>query len=203
MHAGVRQAAELFYRVIVIKINPSPHGKGLVTVLNDVASSRVKIDVPPKKIDQIAGELFTSMFVLESEFTFKPVVGKEYYLYRKDGRFRLSMVGPDQWLGEMLGQFIGRCVLEIDITWTIEMDNRAAQDKRLSMFIQKKKWDFEKALETSEHLEDMLPVFCESLPYYRRLFASALANSLAISMQLSGIRDLTYSQAKGMLENKQ
>ena len=37
--------------------------------------------VHPKKIDQIAGELFTSMFVLESEFTFKPVIDKEYYLY--------------------------------------------------------------------------------------------------------------------------
>jgi hypothetical protein len=47
----------------------------------------------------------------------------------------------------------------------------------------------------------MLPVYCASLPYYQRLFASALASSLGISMQLSGIRELRYSDAKGLLED--
>ncbi|MDH4027401.1 MAG: hypothetical protein OEU95_01040 [Nitrospirota bacterium] len=46
--------------------DPNPQGKGLVPVLNDVASSRAKIDILPRKIDQIAGELFTSVFVLGS-----------------------------------------------------------------------------------------------------------------------------------------
>jgi hypothetical protein len=181
---------------------PNPQGKGLVPVLNDVASSWPRIDVPPKKIDQIAGELFTSMFVLESEFAFRPVAGKDYYLYRKDGRFRLSLVGPDQWGGGLFGRFIGRCVLERDITWTLEMDERAAKDQQLNEFIQIRKRDFETLLETAEQLGDTLPVYCESLPYYQRLFASALANSLGKSMQLSGIKDLTYNEVKGLLENK-
>lgn len=180
--------------------NPNPQGKGLVPILSDVASSRAKINIPPKKIDQIAGELFTSMFVLESEFAFKPVMGKEYYLYRKNKRFRLSLISPDQWAGELFGWFIGRCVLEKDITWTLEMDERAAEDQELTRFIQKKKKAFEKSLETAGQLGDTLPVYCASLPYYQRLFASALASSLGISMQLSGIKDLTYSEAKGLLE---
>lgn len=180
--------------------NPNPQGKGLVPVLSDVASSRAKVKVPPKKIDQIAGELFTSMFVLESEFSFKPVVGREYYLYRKDGRFRLSLVGPDQWAGGMFGMFIGRCTLERDITWTLEMDERAAADRILNQFIHEKRRAFERALETAEQLGDVLPVYRDSLPYYQRLFASALACSLGISMQLSGIKGLTYDEAKGLLE---
>ena len=181
--------------------NPNPQGKGLVPLLNAVASSRVKITIPPKQIDQIAGELFTSMFVLGSEFAFKPVAGKEYYLYRKDSRFRLSLVGPDQWPGDLFGQFIGMCRLEKDITWTLEIDERAAQDQVLNQYIQGKKRSFDKAVEKAEQLGDILPVYCASLPYYQRLFASALANSLGISMQLSGIKGLTYAEAKGLLED--
>jgi hypothetical protein len=179
--------------------NPNSQGKGLVPVLSDVASSKTKIDPPPKKIDQIAGELFTSMFVLESEFAFKPVVGKEYYLYCKDGCFRLSLVSPDQWAGELFGRFIGRCVLERDITWTLEMDEEAAKDQRLNHFIKEKKKVFEEAMEAAGQLGEILPVYCEQLPYYQRLFASALAGSLGRSMQLSGIKELTYSEAKGLL----
>lgn len=183
-----------------MKTNPNPQGKGLVPILNDVASSRPKIDIRPKKIDQIAGELFTSMFVLESEFAFKPVVGSEYYLYQKNRRFRLSLISQDQWAGELFGRFIGKCILEGDITWTIEMDKHAAEDRTLIQFIQEKKHAFEKAMENADKLGDMLPVYCATLPYYQRLFASALASSLGLSMQLSGIKELTYSEAKGMLE---
>ncbi|RJR17623.1 MAG: DUF2452 domain-containing protein [Nitrospiraceae bacterium] len=182
-------------------MNPNPQGKGIIPVLNDVASSRPQTAVPPKKIDQIAGELFTSMFVLESEFAFKPVIGREYYLYRKDSRFRLTLVSPEQWPGELFGRFIGRCMLERDITWTLEMDEQASMDQQLNRLIQEKKRAFEHALETAGQLGDVLPVYCASLPYYQRLFASALAGSLGISMQLSGIKDLTYSEAKGLLED--
>ncbi len=183
-----------------MKTTPNPQGKGLVPVLDSVASSRPKMALLPKQIDQIAGELFTSMFVLESEFAFKPVAGKTYYLYQKDNRFRLSLVSPEEWIGGLFGQYIGACILETDITWTLVMDEQAAQDKGLIQYIQAKKNDFEKTLEDAEKLEDLLPVFYESLPYYRRLFASALAYSLGVSMELSGIRSLTYYEAKGLLE---
>ncbi len=182
-----------------MKTNPNPQGKGLVPVLDSLASSRPKMAVPPKQIDQIAGELFTSMFILESDFRFKPVAGKTYYLYRKDNRFRLSLVGPEQWSGSMFGQYIGACTLETDITWTLVLDEKAASDEGLIRLIQEKRHDFEQALEDAGKLEDVLPVFYESLPYYRRLFASALAYSLGISMQLSGIKAMSYSEAKGLL----
>jgi hypothetical protein len=140
------------------------------------------------------------MFVLESEFAFKPVPGNEYYLYRKAGRFRLSLVSPAQWGGELFGQFIGTCRMEEDITWTLEMDYEATQDQELIQHIRDRRQDFERDMEGAAKLGDTLPVYCESLPYYQRLFASALANSLGVSMQLSGIRDLTYLEARGLLE---
>jgi hypothetical protein len=186
-----------------MKTDPNPQGKGLVPVLDGLASSRPKKAIPPKHVDQIAGELFTSMFVLESEFAFKPVVGNIYYLYRKEGLFRLSLVSPEERVGEQFGQYIGECTLEADITWTLVMDEIAAQDKGLIRFIQSRKDNFEQVLESADRLEDVLPVFCESFPFYRRLFASALAHSLGVSMELSGIRTLTYGEAKGLLEHQQ
>nr|MBC8414349.1 DUF2452 domain-containing protein [bacterium] len=150
-----------------MKSFPNPQGKGLIPILESLSSSRPKLAVPPKHIDQIAGELFTSMFVLESEFAFKPIIGKPYFLYRKEGLFRLSLIDPKQWPGNLFGQYIGACTLEQDITWTLIMDEVAALDTELIGFIQSKKNAFEKALENAEKLEDVLPVFCGSMPFYR------------------------------------
>jgi hypothetical protein len=186
---------------LIMSVNPNPQGKGLLPVLSDVQSSRARVDIPPKDIDRVTNELFTSLFVLESEFSFRPVVGREYYLYLKDGRFRLSLIRPDEWQGGIFGRYIGLCMLQRDVTWTIEMDEEAAGDEHLRRLIREKREALEKSLSDVKRLGDALPVYIESLPYYQRVFASALANSLGISMQLSGIKDLTYGEAKRMLEN--
>jgi hypothetical protein len=182
-----------------MSVNPNPQGKGLLPVLSDLQSSRSRADIPPKDIDRVTSELFTSLFVLESEFSFRPVAGREYYLYLREGRFRLSLIGPDEWPGEISGRYIGRCILQRDVTWTIEMDEEAAGDENLSILIRERKESLERSLSDVKRLADALPVFIQSLPYYQRVFASALAASLGISMQLSGIKDLTYVEAKRLL----
>lgn len=63
---------------------PNPQGKGLVPVLESLVQSRALISVVAKHINQISSELFTSMFVLHSQFQFKPVMGKQYWLYQRD-----------------------------------------------------------------------------------------------------------------------
>ena len=55
---------------------PNPQGKGLVPILDSLVQSRASISVPPKHIEQITSELFTSLFVLHSQFQFKPVIGR-------------------------------------------------------------------------------------------------------------------------------
>lgn len=182
--------------------SPNPQGKGLVPVLESLASSRAAIAVPPKQIDQISSELFTSLFVLESDFKFKPVVGKSYWLYRKGERFWLSMLAPEEWSAATHGQVIGECTLQEDITWTLTLDDAAAQDTALMNLIQAKKLDFERKLEAAEQVDGVLPVFDESLPFYQRVFASALAHSLRVSMQKSGIEGLSYDEARGLLTDQ-
>lgn len=181
---------------------PNPQGKGLVPVLDSLAESRAAIAVPPKQIDQISSELFTSLFVLHSKFQFKPVVGKSYWLYRRDNTFHLSLIAPEEWGGSGFGQYVGECVLQQDITWTLTLDNAAAQDKELMGLIEQQRREFERALDGAESVDSILPVYLESLPFYQRVFASALAGSLSASMQKSGIQGLSYAQARGLLTKK-
>ena len=182
--------------------HPNPQGKGLVPVMDSLAASRARINVPAKHIDQISSELFTSLFVLHSRFQFKPVVAKKYYLYRRaDNSFHLSMINPDEWGGTRFGQFIGECVLQPDISWTLTLDAGAAQDADLIKLIETRRRQFEEAMHEASSVDELLPVYLESLPFYQRLFASALANSLKDSMQKSGIQGLSYAQAKGLLNS--
>jgi hypothetical protein len=178
--------------------NPNPQGKGLVPVLDSLAASRPTATVPPKHIEQVSSELFTSLFVLHSQFQFKPVVGKSYWLYRKDGAFKLSLISPEEWRGGF-GQYVGECQLQSDITWTLKLDDQAARDTQLMQLIASRRAEFEAKLQATDSLQQILPVFDASLPFYQRVFASALAHSLGVSMRKSGIAGLSYDKAKGLL----
>jgi hypothetical protein len=177
---------------------PNPQGKGLVPVLDSLAEGRAHVAVPPKQIDQISNELFTSLFVLHSRFQFKPVVGRRYWLYRREDAFHLSMIAPREWAGAF-GQPVGECVLHDDITWTLELDAEAAGDPELLGLIDRKRREFEHTLHSADSLDQALPVYLGALPFYQRVFAAGLANSLRASMRKSGIEALSYSQARGLL----
>ena len=42
---------------------PNPQGKGLIPLMESLLATRVRIDIPPKSFDQVACELFTSLFI--------------------------------------------------------------------------------------------------------------------------------------------
>ncbi|MEZ5534963.1 MAG: DUF2452 domain-containing protein [Thiolinea sp.] len=179
---------------------PNPQGKGVVPVLAVLSEATSRRVVLPKPVEQIAGELFTSMFVLESSFRFKPVPGRSYWLYRdKQGCFKLSLLAPEQWSATIFGQVIGHCVLQDDLTWTLELSAEAAADQGFVDYIAERRQQFGRELHEAQHVDDLLPVFKQSLPFYQRVFASAMAGSLSRSMQLSGIAGLSYEQARGLL----
>jgi len=177
----------------------NPQGKGLVPILESLASSRALVSVVPKHIKQISSELFTSLFVLHSHFHFKPVVGKSYWLYRRAEEFQLSLISPQEWGGDGFGSFVGECVLQHDVTWTLRLDTAAANEKDLMSLIENKRREFEVALCSAESVDEVLPFYLEDLPFYQRIFAAALANSLKGSMIKSGIQGLSYVQAQKCL----
>jgi len=190
-----------------MKKNPNPQGKGVVPLLDTLSSSRALVAAIPKKIDQISSELFTSLFVLHSRFQFKPVVGKSYFLYQRSYQkkidFHLSLISPQEWDTASSGMFIGECILQDDITWSLSLDAEAAHNQTLMALIAIKRDEFENMLDKANTVEDSLPFYLEKLPFYQRVYASALANSLQASMNKSGLLGLSYSQArKNLLSDK-
>ena len=179
--------------------NPNPQGKGLVPVLQGLQQHWVRTQVPPKQIDQISLELFTSMFVLQSEFRFNPVPGQDYWLYAVEASYRLLLVGPDEWTSPYPGRCIGRCELQQDRTWTLELAPEVAADSQLMATIEARREQLQQALEGADSLEDILPDYDDELGYYGKVMAFILGKSLRTSMQLSGINALSYEQAKGLL----
>jgi hypothetical protein len=179
--------------------NPNPQGKGIVPVLQGLQQHWLAPVVLPKQIDQIEMELFTSLFVLQSELKFNPVPGKSYWMYETDTGYRLLLVGPDEWHKPYPGRFIGECVLQKDRTWTLMLSDSLVDDKAFMAMIETQRIKLHSALEGAEKIDDLLPAFESSLSYYGRVMAFILGRSLLTSMQLSGIEGLDYKGAKKML----
>ena len=179
--------------------NPNPQGKGVVPVLQGLQQHWLAPVVLPKQIDQIEMELFTSLFVLQSELKFNPVPHKSYWMYETDTGYRLLLVGPDEWHKPYPGRFIGERVLQKDRTWTLMLDEALAGDKTFMNMIEAQRVKLHTAFEGAEKIDDLLPAFEPSLSYYGRVMAFILGRSLLTSMQLSGIKGLDYKGAKKLL----
>lgn len=175
---------------------PNPQGKGLVPLLEALAHSRAVSPLFAKSLEQISNELFTSLFILKSHFQFRPVVGRSYWLYRKEPGFFLSLISPDEWSVSPLRQCIGECILQNDLTWTLNMTPVATTDPVFNQYIQQQREEFEQTLRCARHLQQVLPVYRAELAYYSRVFAAALAHSLHTSMRLGGIAGLSWSEAR-------
>lgn len=182
------------------KIPANPDGKGGSPVLAGLDAARHGLgDVPAKPVDQIATELFTSLFVLESEFHFKPVAGKTYYLYQQPERFWLGLTPPAM-LGEAVaGRFIGYCRLQPDLTWTLALAADVAADRTFTAWLAEQRRLFEARLEAAETVDDMLPIHESHMSFYRRAWAFGVAHSLSRSLGAAGLRGLSYDQARGVL----
>lgn len=183
--------------------NPNPQGKGLVPVLQGIQQQTARLAVPPKPVTQIEMELFTSLFVLQSEIRFSPVIGKSYWLYQHADGYRLSLVGPEEWHRVMEHRCIGRCILQTDRTWTLELDAEVAADEAFMALIERQRAALHAALERAEKIEDVLPEYVASLGYHARITAFILGKSLRSSMQLAGIAALPYHEAAGLIAASQ
>ncbi|NOV31461.1 DUF2452 domain-containing protein [Methylomonas sp. ZR1] len=183
-----------------LTIKPAnPQGKGAVAVLDSLQQAKKQLIAPAKNIQQISSDLFTSLFVLNSQIRFKPTTGQAYWLYFKDEQCRLSLIAPEQWLSSQSGRFIGTCELQPDLTWTLALSEACANDGAFIQEIADQRRQLEQTLQQAEKIDDVLPVYMETLPYYSRVLAATLAYSLKQSMQKSGILGLSFRQAEKLL----
>tara|TARA_B100000767_G_scaffold273278_1_gene302968 strand:- start:3438 stop:4046 length:609 start_codon:yes stop_codon:yes gene_type:complete len=175
----------------------NPQGKGVVPLLaawDALSPSRIEI----KSAEQILSQYFTSLLVLSAEFHFKPVPQQDYYLYWKNAasgtQWRLSLIEPEK-LGDLcLGQFVGRCHLQSDMTWTIQPSQLLAEQEDVLAALQHFAEQFQLANQNGQSLERLLPFFVDELPFYRRLSATALSSSLSRSIAVSDLSGIPAQQ---------
>jgi hypothetical protein len=168
---------------IVRKADGNPKGKGLNGFLLDWYQSEPRgVVVKPQR--QVLAELFTSLLVLSATFKYRPVVGAVNYLYWINDEWSLSLIAPDEWSQKRRAGFAGACVLQRDMTWTITPSDLLAEDSPVSDAIGLFYDAFAETLNTELTLEEILPFYASRMPYYQRLYASALSRSVRVAVTL-------------------
>ena len=187
-----------------MKNNPNPQGKGLVPVLESLTALRTRIDIPAKQVEQIVCELFTSLFVLKGQFNFRPIVGHSYWLYYLDDILKLSLIAPEEWHNDQFGKFVGKCILQLDMTWTLTLSDQIEHDESFLEYLTDQRELFKQNLAQQSQLKQALPVFDIKLPFYQRVLASSLAYSLAVSIDKNVAAELEFKAVKAieLLPNK-
>jgi len=177
------------------KVDPNPQGKGL-SLISVMSSTGLALNhVPAKNVLQVANELFTSMFILSADFSFRPVIGREYWLYFQSSGFKLSLIAPDEWHDQSFGQVVGCCQLQSDMTWSLNLSQSAQANVFLMQHIERQRLAFEQQLGEQQSLAKAMPVYEAKLPFYQRLYATMLSKSLHHSMLQSSIAQLDYQSA--------
>ena len=167
----------------------NPDGKGLNGFLLDWYRSEPR-GVVAKPQRQVLAEYFTSMLVLSAKFKYKPSVGVTNYLYLIDGDWALSLIAPHQWSKERQDGFVGRCELQRDMTWTID-PSESLGDRPIVVDAIARFYDaFAETLDSDLTLEEILPFYVGRMPYYQRLYASALSRSIRAAVTLGDQRSM-------------
>jgi len=158
-------------------LNPNPQGKGLVPVLEHWESHRPG-EVVAKPPRQLLGDYLVSLLVLSASFGFKPVPERAYFLYLCAGQWQLSLIAPWEWPADTTRLYAGECELRTDLTWQLRPSDSLQKYPELVAALDAFQAGFLELLSSDAPLEDDLPLYVASLPFYQRLLATGLSASL-------------------------
>lgn len=71
---------------------------------------------------EIKKKVEVSEKIYQSEISFEPIIGKEYHLYEAEGKYRLMLIGPNEWGRSKRDylNFIATVKLQSDHTWLLQ-----------------------------------------------------------------------------------
>ena len=179
----------------------NPQGKGVISVLDDLHTSK-PTNVQSKNTHQWLADYFTSMLVLSAKFKFKPIIGKNYYLYIKNNQLNLSLVEPNEWKSDKSGAYFAECMLHQDMSWSIKPKRGWQKDITLFNTIQNYQISFLRKMNDEIPIVEQLPFFIQQFSYYQRLGANALARSLKQSLEIKiGKNESVMLSGKSILKD--
>lgn len=81
---------------------------------------RRQANVILEEIRNIENRISISNIIYSAEMKFKPLIGKIYYLYEKDGKHTVSMISEIEWGKNMpFDKYVNSITLLADYTWQI------------------------------------------------------------------------------------
>ena len=160
----------------------NPQGKGTLALLDDLTKFN-QYKIQQKNVPEWLADYFTSLLVVGASFSFKPIINKTYYLYLDNQQWKLSLIEPQLWQNCPY-EYFAECCMHEDRTWSLLPINNWEDHPNLVKSITAIKNEFVNSLNHEAPILSTLPYFAEQLPYYQRLCAFALSNSLKASLQL-------------------
>lgn len=84
-----------------------------------------QVELLMQQAQEIKERIEVSEKIYEAEMSFEPFVGKTYHLYKLDNKYKLMMVGPEEWGRSKKDNlnFINTVRLLSDHTWEIVKSN--------------------------------------------------------------------------------
>lgn len=163
--------------------NPNPQGKGLTPTLAFLVKSGEDMCLPPLEEDspeRVVEEYLSSLLVLSCSFSFRPVPGRDYYLYHHNRRLILSLVAPDEGGTGIYEEYWGVCALQPDLTWTVQYGDEELKSRVVNSSLDKVPDD-----ERLSHLltgveEGEVGGYRSHLGYYQRVLHFGLGKSIGL-----------------------
>ena len=178
--------------------NPNPQGKAALPLLSDLQAWRSgpqnPANLPARTPRTVVVDYLSALLVLSAEFSFRPVPGRQYYLYFRDQQWQLSLVGPKEWRSSRTNSYVAACELQPDASWQIDPAASLGQRPDLLDALVGFEQHFRQRVQSAPTLSEGLPHYESQLPYYRRVLASGLASSLQHSLVQLGLEQASSEQ---------
>ena len=105
----------------IIPISTS-RGYGLITMEHhanrQIDSLKKQAALLVEQATEIRNRMELAQLISTAQYSFKPIMLKEYYLYERSGKYILTLIAPEEWDG---GIPYGECVARVrqlgDSTW--------------------------------------------------------------------------------------
>ena len=120
-------------------------------------------------------------------------------MYFDNSDWKLSLIDPASW-EKCPYFFFATCTMNEDRSWNIAPIKHWEKNICLYERIDEMKQEFFQSMNSDSPVIESLPYFAIQLPYYQRLAANALANSLKKSLELSvGITESKQTCGKKLM----
>jgi len=116
----------------IVPISTS-RGYGLITMEHhanrQIDSLKKQAALLVEQATEIRNRMELAQLISTAEYSFKPIMLKEYYLYERSGKYILTLIAPEEWDGKIP---YGECVARVrqlgDSTWEEVPDDEVSEE---------------------------------------------------------------------------